>query len=285
MKRYVIGIEDVARRAKVSVMTVSRAFNKPDAVLPSTRERINAAIREIGYVPNQVAGSLRKQRSNIVAVIIPDIDNSMFSSLLRGISNTLHQAGLTLMLGDSQYSAMNEEETIFSLLRQRPCGLILHSTKHSLRAIRMMEKSGIPIVETGTLTQTPVDMVVSYSNIDGARTVTRHLLDRGYERIGYIGLRSEANERAVERREGFCEVLRDAGIAIDPGYMVETDSGLGAGGAALMQLLRPHPKSKRYSAREDCSRSAPCSSASAVASKYRANWRSRALATARWPLR
>ncbi|TIP76591.1 MAG: LacI family transcriptional regulator, partial [Mesorhizobium sp.] len=146
---------DVARRAGVSAMTVSRALKKDGRVSDATRERILAAVNELGYVLDQSAGSLSSRKTGFVAAIIPSINNSNFADTARGITDELENTGLQLLLGYTDYTAEKEERLIEAMLRRRPEGIILTGGTHTDLTRRMLESAGIPVVETWELPPKP----------------------------------------------------------------------------------------------------------------------------------
>jgi LacI family gluconate utilization system Gnt-I transcriptional repressor len=139
---------DVARHAGVSTMTVSRALKDGGVVSKATRERILAAIEELGYVLDLSAGGLSSKRTGFVAAIIPSINNSNFSDTARGITDALEGSGLHLLLGYTDYSVQQEEKLIEAMLRRRPEGIILTGGSHTARARKMLVNAAIPVVET-----------------------------------------------------------------------------------------------------------------------------------------
>jgi LacI family gluconate utilization system Gnt-I transcriptional repressor len=218
-------------------MTVSRVLREPDRVSVAVRERVTRALRDVGYIPNQLAQGLRTvNRSKVVVGIVPSLRNSLFAQTLQGISDGLHGHALNLMVGDSARSQKEEEALIEAFLAQRPCGFILHDTLHTARARRLLARSGVPVVEIGDLVTRPVDMVVSYSNRRAARAMTEHLLERGHRKIGFVSIRSEGNVRARNRRLGYEDALRAAGAALDERLIVETEGSYRHGGEALITL-------------------------------------------------
>ena len=229
-------MRDVARLAGVSPMTVSRALSTPHLVRPETLKQVQSVVRTVGYVPNRVAGSLSSKRTRLVGLIVPSLRNALYAETIQGISDVLQRHGLHLIISDSGYSLEREEALIAAYLAQRPCGLILHNTTHTDAARQLLEDAGVPCVETGTLPRQPVDMAVSYSNRAAGRAMAEHLLSRGYRRFGFASLRIGANERLRERRDGFLEGLRAAGIKLDPAMVLEVDEGLEGGSRALAEL-------------------------------------------------
>lgn len=235
-------LSDLARIARVSKMTVSRALRSPEKVTEQTRLRIAAAIEELSYVPNQIAGSLSSNRTNVAAAIVPSIRNSLFSSMLQGMADRLGSRGYSLMVGEAGYSLEAEERMIESFLAQRPCGLLLHGTSHTARAIRLLERAGIPIVETGNMIRRPLDSVVSFSNFLAGKAMTSHLIERGYQRIAFVSLLIDSNERSRERRRGYIAALRKAGREPEGDVMMDAAGGFEAGAKVLSELMERRPR-------------------------------------------
>ncbi len=230
-------MKEVALRARVSAMSVSRALRSPDRVSAETLRRVQKAVRDMGYVPNRLAGGLKAPtRTQLAAAIVPSVRNSLFAATLQGLTDTLRKRGISLMLGDSGYSYDDEETLIAAFLAHRPCGLVLHDTAHTARTQRLLQKSGIPIVETGNLTEQPMDLVVSYSNFEAAKAMTSYLLGRGYCRVAFVGLPGAGNERARERRRGYQAALTAAKIPRDDTLIVETTGSFENGAQALLRL-------------------------------------------------
>ncbi len=208
-------MNDVARRAGVSAMTVSRALKEGSHVSKATRERIAQAINELGYVLDQSAGSLSSRRTGFVAAIIPSINNSNFSDTARGITDALEGTGLQLLLGYTDYSVEREEELIESMLRRRPEGIILTGGAHTDRGRRMLQQAGIPVIETWDTPPEPIDKVVGFSNGAAMELLVETLAAKGYQRFGYIGGTTGRDTRGSQRRAGFVRALDRLGLQSD----------------------------------------------------------------------
>lgn len=235
-------MRDVARRAGVSVMTVSRTLNEPSKVSEEMRQRVGAAVKEMGYVHNRLARSLSSNRSNVVGLIVPSIRNSLFAETIKGISDVLSENGFQLMIADSGPGMAREEDAIAAFLSQRVAGLALHNTGHTPRAREMIRKAGIPVVENGNLTAAPLDSVVSYSNFEASRAMALHLSRMGYRNIGFVSLATRENDRAAERRRGFLAALAELGRKPDERLILERPSGLAAGVEAVTQMVEMQPE-------------------------------------------
>lgn len=235
-------MRDVARKAGVSVMTVSRALNDPDKVSKEMRLRVRAVVDEIGYVPNRLARSLSSNRSNVIGLIVPSIRNSLFAETIKGISDVLSVNGYHLMIADSGPGLQDEEEAITAFVQQRVAGLVLHNTSHTAAAIEMIGKGKIPVVENGNLTATPLDSVVSYSNFEASRAMTLHLARMGYKQIAFVSLVRRENDRARERLRGYLAALNELGRKRDDSLVLERPSGFSAGSEAVVNLVEGAPQ-------------------------------------------
>lgn len=209
---------DVAQRAGVSLVTVSRTIHHPDLVVEKTRRKVLRAITETGYVQNLVAGSLASKRTNVIAAIVPTLNNLAYGMSLHAVGEVLRKSGYHLLLGTDNFSAGEEESLIATFLGWRPDGIFLHRCRHTPAAVRLMRNAGIPVVETGDLTPRPLDMVVSYSNQEIAAKLAPSLTTVRVprEEIGYRAggmLLDRVHGRAVKFRSvdvGFQIVDRDS---------------------------------------------------------------------------
>lgn len=234
-------MKDVAARAGVSVMTVSRALSSPDKVSGKTLRRVQAAVDAVLYVPNGMAGNLSSRRSKAVGMIVPGINNSLYSSMIEAVSSTLRERGFHLMIADSGLNLDNEEKEITSFLAQRVCGLILHNTQHTRKAKTLIANIGVPTIEVGNLVEKPIDLCVSYSNFDAAKAMTIHLGRLGYRRIAFVSLALNNNHRARRRREGFLAGIHELGLSEDACLTVEAESGLQGGADAIKRIAKAAP--------------------------------------------
>lgn len=229
---------DVARHAGVSAMTVSRALRKDSVISAKTRQRIMAAVEELGYVLDQTAGTFPSKRSGFVAALVPSLNNSNFADTARGITEAIDGSGLQLLLGYTNYSMEKEEGLIESMLMRRPEGLILTGGRHTERARRRLVQAGIPIVETWDLPPDPIEHVVGFSNADSMAALVYHMHERGYRRIGFIGGTSNRDTRGADRRVGYARALEELGL--NPGRVIsfgQPPISMEQGGEALAQML------------------------------------------------
>lgn len=236
-ERRSVGLTEVATEAGVSVVTVSRALNSPDLVAPKTRAAIEAAMRRLGWVPNLAARSLVSNRSQLVAVCVPTLVDSVFAEAVQALNESLSAAGLHLAVGDTGYSPIREKELVIAMLGRRPDAVVLTGTAHAPGLASLLRRQRIPVVETWNLTDRPIDMLVGFSNGGASRRITQHLIAQGYRRLAYVGRPVAGNDRATSRRDGFLAALRSAGLAADPALIVETETGMTAGAESIRRLL------------------------------------------------
>lgn len=235
-------LTDVAQRAGVSENTVSRVIRNKGSIAEATRQRVNDAIRDLGYVPNRAALSLASSRAPLIAVLLPSLSNIVFPEVLRGISAALAGSGLEPMIGVTDYDPKVEERLIGSLLAWRPTALITTGFQHTEAARQMMKSSGIRVAELMEIEGDPVDLAVGLSHRDAGRASARHLIERGYRRIGYVGHDWNADHRARIRYEGLREALAEAGQSIVAEVRLDQPSSVMSGREALSQLLAGHEK-------------------------------------------
>ena len=194
-----------------------------------------------GLCGKRPRGSLSSQRSRVVGLIVPSISNSLYAQMAQAIADMLSKHGLHLLIASSGHDSAAEEAAIAAFLGQRVCALILHSTRHTARATALVKAAGIPAVEIGQLTRTPLDLCVSYSGFKAAKAMVMHLGSLGYRRIGFVTLPVHDNERSVERRRGYRAALKELGLPEDPAYITEAEPGFAGGVSAVVQLIERAP--------------------------------------------
>ncbi|WP_428926871.1 LacI family DNA-binding transcriptional regulator [Marinibacterium sp. SX1] len=221
-------LRDVSEASGVSEMTVSRVLRKRGDVSDATREKVLAAAKELGYVPNKIAGALASSRVNLVAVIIPSLKNMVFPEVLTGINEVLEDTELQPVVGVTDYMPEKEERVLYEMLSWRPSGVIIAGLEHSDASRAMMEAAGIPVVEIMDTDGKPVDAMVGISHRRAGREMAKAILKAGYQNIGFMGTKMPLDHRARKRFEGFTEVLAKSGIEI-------MDRDFYSGGSALLK--------------------------------------------------
>ena len=235
-------LSDVARAARVSTMTVARVLRDPSKVAPATLGRVQRVLQETGYTPDLMARGLASKRSGLVAVIVPVLTNSLIAEIVQGLTNALADGGLHVVLGVSDFRLHEEEAMIRAFLSRRVDAIYLSGVVRSPGSRRMLVESGIPVVEGANLGESPIDMAVGHSNLAAAYETTRHLIERAYDPIGYIGAPLNDNDRARDRRRGYETALLGAGRTPNPDHNIEAPLTLIGGAQAMATLLARSPR-------------------------------------------
>jgi len=230
-------IRDVATRAGVSHQTVSRVINLNPNVAGGTRERVLAAIRELGYVPSPMARGLISNRTHSLGVVADDISDGFFARMVAGAEAEARRRGYYLMIGSVEPDD-DERGYLRLMLERRVEGLILARPSVPLAPDDLLpaRSAGVPLVGVGA-SALPGFPVVDVDNHQGGYDATRHLLEHGHDRIATIvGPREWPS--AAARLEGYRRALREAGIAEDSALVEYVpDWGLASGQAAAARLL------------------------------------------------
>lgn len=236
-----LSMSDVAAAAGVSSITVSRTLQHPQKVSPETRQRVEAAISRLNFVPNMAARTLASHRSRIVAAVVPNMAHSVFAETLQGIANVLRPANYQLLVGNSAYSAEEEESLVKAFLARQPDGIVLTGYTHSPALIGMIHASRIPVVEMWNLIENPINTIVGFSNFEAARAMTLYLGKKGYRRIGYIGGPLEGNDRTYQRLKGFRQGMHELGFEVNDNLIFSVAFDYQASVAAFQELLSRSP--------------------------------------------
>ncbi|WP_126975164.1 LacI family DNA-binding transcriptional regulator [Frigidibacter oleivorans] len=239
--RRPLTLRDVSEASGVSEMTVSRVLRNRGDVSVATREKVLAAAKGLGYVPNKIAGALASQRVNLVAVVIPSLGNLVFPEVLAGVSETLEDTGLQPVFGVTNYSPDREEAVLYEMLSWRPSGVIVAGLEHSDAASAMLRNAGIPIVEIMDVDGEPIDSVVGISHMRAGREMARAIVAAGYRRIGFLGTKMPLDHRARKRMEGFEAGLAEAGLALADREFYSGGSALAKGREMTQAMLARSP--------------------------------------------
>ena len=202
---------EVAKRAGVSAMTVSRFFNQPDALTPATRERVRQAVEESHFVPNAAARSLVRGSTNLVALILADVTNPFFMTLARGVEDAAQNAAYTLMLGNTDESLEKERRYLDVISSRRVDGVILSSAPGNDHHLELLQRRKIPVVLIDRkLEEAEID-VVRGDTYNGGKNLVRHLVEQGYREIAFVGGFPGVSS-LEDRLAGYTEAMKDAGL-------------------------------------------------------------------------
>lgn len=234
-------LRDVSEASGVSEMTVSRVLRNRGDVSDKTRARVLAAAKELGYVPNKIAGALASNRVNLVGVIIPSLKNMVFPEVLSGINDVLEDTELQAVVGVTDYLPEKEEKVLYEMLSWRPSGMIIAGLEHSDASRAMLQAAGIPVVEIMDTDGKPVDAMVGISHRRAGREIARAILGAGYRHIGFLGTKMPLDHRARKRFEGFTEALAKEGVEIEDREFYSGGSALAKGRDMTRAMLERSP--------------------------------------------
>lgn len=234
-------LRDVSAASGVSEMTVSRVLRNRGDVSDATRKKVLETAKELGYVPNKIAGALASQRVNLVAVIIPSLANMVFPEVLSGINAVFEGSALQPVVGVTDYQPGKEEQVLYEMLSWRPSGVIIAGLEHSDASRAMLAAAGTPVVEIMDTDGRPVDSMVGISHRRAGAEMAKAILKEGYEHIGFMGTKMPLDHRARKRFEGFTETLAKAGIEIEDRDFYSGGSALAKGREMTQTMLERSP--------------------------------------------
>ena len=232
-----VTIKDVARLSGVSSMTVSRVINGSERVRPVTRQRVERAIAELGYVPSRLARGLIRQKTGTLAMIVPDVANPFFTLIVRGAEDVARRAGYRIILCDTRADLAIEREVIEEMIAHRVEGIAIAPVSDRSRGhLERLARFGVQFVLIDrTVPGVESDVVVGDS-LGGARRLVEHLISHGHRRIGFI-TESEDVSTARDRRQGYLAALAAAGLALDPSLIVYSTVDPPGGFDGMRRLL------------------------------------------------
>lgn len=181
-----VTLADVAQLAGVGSMTVSRALRTPEQVSDKLREKIEEAVSQLGYLPNQAASSLASASSNTIAMIVPSLSEAGCAEMFAGLQKVLQPAGYQIMLAESQHRIEREEKLLETLLSYNLAAAILLSVEHSANVRQWLDNLTIPVLEIGALTTSPIDMNIGIDYVEAMFQLTQTVVAKGYQNIGML---------------------------------------------------------------------------------------------------
>lgn len=211
-------IKDIASLAQVSITTVSRVINGNYPVSQEARERVEDAIHKLNYRPNAVARGLRRNRTDLVAMVVADISNHFFMEAAKGLERSLVHSGRSLVIASSDSSPEKERQLLNTLLERRVDGLVIASVDHHTDTIRSFLQMGVPVV----LIDRPVEGLeaneVRWNDRETSRQLTEELIANHHQRIGMINVTLE-NLNGRARLDGYRDALARSGIPVREEYI------------------------------------------------------------------
>ena len=236
MRKYVT-MKDIAEKAGVSVNTVSRVLNNKPDISKQTREKILRIAKELGYIKNITASSLRSNQTKIIGVILEDITNLFFAEVMKGMEAAARKYGYQLLLMNTGIDPKKQREAIQTLLERRVEGILITPTEDGLSDFQRLSRINVPVVLVGRhIERLQLDEIHS-DEVKGGYLATKHLLSRGRKKILLINSVPE-NSAARMREEGYRKALREANVHLSEDYIiVSSEPNMEAGYDAVMKAI------------------------------------------------
>ncbi|MGG4034147.1 LacI family DNA-binding transcriptional regulator [Paenibacillus cisolokensis] len=236
-----VTIYDIAKKANVSAMTVSRVINNTGRISEKTRLKVQKVMEELHYVPNATARSLVLQRTMTLSLLITDITNPFYTTVARGAEDAARENGYKLLLGNSDESVDKEREYIDTVLSTRVDGvLITPSGDRSRPHLETLARHGIPFVILDREVPGIACDCVLGDSVGGARKLVDYLIGLGHRRIALVNGSPEVST-ARDRLAGYRQALAERGIGFDPAYVMESNYRPQDAEAAAERLLSLSP--------------------------------------------
>ena len=249
-----VRLKDIAEKAGVSVMTVSKALrDKPD-LAGSTKVRIRALAEQMGYVPDASASGLRNRKTRLLGLVIPAPTDPVYSRVMLALEGHAHELGFDLLLAHSLGKAEREDVVIRRLMSRRVDGLFVAPVYRMSKTAAIYEdlrKQGLPVVLLGHGAPFCEGFInVETDDIAASESVTRHLFELGHRRIAFFA--GPMNSPwALERLEGYRRAHRDAGIPMDDQLVFNAGSTVEEGASAALQFMQENPGATALQAAND----------------------------------
>ncbi len=224
-----VNLADVAARAGCSTASVSRVLNQPGLVKEELRSRVEAAMRDLGYVPNSAARALRSRRTHIVGIVIPTLNYAMYAQLVEGLQRRLQEHGFSLLVATSEYDLAQEVQRAKVLQERGVEGVVLVGETHHPELYRYLESKGVPYVNTYVYRSDGVHPCVGFDNRRATADVTEFLLGLGHRHFGVISAITAGNDRASERVAGVQVALDAHGLRLPAAAVYERPYSIASG--------------------------------------------------------
>jgi LacI family gluconate utilization system Gnt-I transcriptional repressor len=233
-----VRVEDVAREAGVSPITVSRALRTPLKLRRETLERVMAAVARTGYIVNTIASSLRSGQSAVITMFVASLENPHFASAVQGALDAFEGSRFHLMFAQTGYSEALGAEVVDMLMPFRPAAAIFTGVVLGDEARNALRRLGVPVMEIWGDSDRAIDMAAGASIKAGARMMGEHFAERGYRHVAYCGHTQLPGGVGLT---GFREGLRSAGLDVEYVLALEGTGTLARGMQALRDILADFP--------------------------------------------
>lgn len=237
------GIIEVAKLAGVSPATVSRFYNSPDIVKGPTRNRIEKAAADLGYIRDRMAGTLHHGFSGTFGLIVPTIDNAIFAELIEAFSARLQERDRTMLIAAHGYDLAMETAIVRSLLERRIDGIALIGFDHEAVPLNMLAQRDVPVISVWNYHKDSKIPCIGMDNHKAGQLVAQHLLELGHTDIACVFPETKSNDRARDRLSGVLDTLGSNKIKIAPNRILTCGYDIGAAKTLAKSVLQDNPPS------------------------------------------
>ncbi|MET3807381.1 LacI family transcriptional regulator [Nakamurella sp. UYEF19] len=238
-----VSVIDVAKKAGVSLGTVSNVLNRPERVAPATRARVLAAIEELGFIRNEAARQLRAGRSRSIGLVVLDIRNPFFTDLAAGVESSVADAGLSLVLCNSGDDPTREDHYLSLLQEQRATGILITPAARATSPIEGIRRRGMPLVLVDRSSHRR-QCSVSVDDLVGGELAIDHLISLGHKRITFVG-GPLSTKQVADRLRGARAAAERAGLRVT---VMETDGQVFGAGRTMGERIAAMPARRRPTA-------------------------------------
>ncbi|MED4972827.1 LacI family transcriptional regulator [Geobacillus kaustophilus NBRC 102445] len=242
-----VTIKDVAKRANVAPSTVSRVIADSPRISEKTKQKVRAAMKELGYHPNFIARSLASQATQVIGIVMPSsadqaLQNPFFPEVIRGISKAAHEKRYALQMSTGEKESDIYERVVEMLQGRRVDGVILLYSRQNDKLMKYLQKHDFPFVVIGKPHQKTEQVThVDNDNVQAGKDAANWLIARGHERIAFVGGNPQYLV-TVDRQTGYAAALQEAGLPYRPEYVVHAEFLQEGGQEAMKELLSlPEP--------------------------------------------
>jgi LacI family transcriptional regulator len=234
-------LADVALEAGVSTASVSRVLNRAPHVSKQLRARVQAAIDKLGYVPHGTARALASRRIGAIGVLVPTLDNSIFSTGINSLEQRLKHHDCRLLIATYHYDLDDEFEALQTLILQGVDGLVLIGHDHRPLVLATLKRRKLPFLTCWHGIDDVDWPSIGFDNTAPALAMAKHLLQLGHRRLAVVSAPIESNDRARARMQGFLQAAEQADCSIPPEQIITVDYGIAEGFQAFETLMRLQP--------------------------------------------
>jgi LacI family transcriptional regulator len=233
-----VSLSDVAKYANVSTATVSRVLNSPEKVSEVRRKHIQAAIYELGYIPDGAARALASRRTKTIGVVVPTLDNAIFAICIQALQRRLKQLGYTLIVASHEYDLHEELHEVQALLRQGIEGVMLVGATHLPELHQLLAGQQTPFVYCWAFDPYSPKPYIGFDNKKAAKKIAQYLLDIGHREFAIIVGHTDNNDRSSDRLQGTIDAIESSGLMLSEKNIFKRAYSVKQGREAMKILLQ-----------------------------------------------